>query len=200
MGECIAELTFDLVALYEFLLQGPVINGDASPTLLLGLVEGEISFAEEVERGRIVANVKGDAHRGSEAQLIFRPVDRFRELLDQAVSEFFGFVEALDTFGDDQELVAAEASDDVAGSGVGGQTGSDLVQDAIAAVMAAQVVGLFEVVEVDVQQRGVVRSSGGAGQGLFDRGDRGRSVEETGQRVVGGLVGKSISEVVLRFD
>jgi hypothetical protein len=75
-----------------------------------------------------------------------------------------------------------------------------LAQDVVACWVAMQVVGLFEVVQVDVQHGRGVDVAPGTGEGLFQRCDSRRPVDQVGQGVMGRFVGQALLQLVAVLD
>ena len=91
---------------------------------------------------------------------------------------------------DDDELVAAEAGDGVAGAHDPAQPVGHRHQQLVAGGVTPAVVDQLETVEVDEQHRHLAARPAGAGQGLVEPLGQQHAVGQPGQGVVDGLVGQ----------
>ena len=114
--------------------------------------------------------------------------ERARERVLQAAGELGGHPAVGQPAQEHGELVAAEPRERVAAAHDALQARGDLLQQAVAGVVAERVVDLLEAVEVDEQQRGGLAAALGRGQRGLHAVVEQRAVGEVGQVVVQGLV------------
>ena len=148
-------------------------------SVLFGRVDQLVGLLDQsIERGqRPVDGHRPDAEgRGPAAA--HGPAKRGHELFQD---QFRGLVDSL---GQEQdEFIAAIAGDDIEGAQVALQRLRDLHQQPVAVVVAALVVDLLEVVDIQIGER--KRPLVALGAGEFERGrlDKSSSVEKTRQRI-----------------
>ena len=98
---------------------------------------------------------------------------------------------ALHAVEEDDELVTAEAGDQVVGSQDRADALGDLAEQVVADVVAAGVVDQLEAVDVEEEEGDVGAVPTGPGQCLFEVVEELRPVGQAGERVVQGPVGPS---------
>ena len=146
----------------------------------------------------------GDADREADVELLAPVGDRILDELVQPLGDALGDVgRVADALAQHDELVAAEAGDDVAVAHRSAQAVRDLHEHLVAALVAAAVVHRLEPVEVAEQHRERVRRARVARDRAVQlRAERG-AVGQAGERIVGGHVAELVldrGEPALRLD
>ena len=161
---------------------------DGDPPLAAGLrlVHGDVAVADQVLGRGVLGGLDGDADAGVgpdvEPAQAHRLGQRDRDPLGQRDG-----VGLADLLAHDDELVAAEPGDQVAGADGGAQPLGDLDEQLVTGGVAERVVDDLEVVQVE-EQAGEVSAAGHEPAGDVLRQQR--AVGQLGQRVVVGLVGE----------
>jgi hypothetical protein len=181
VGECVAEAVQDGDAQGGVGVVALLVDGDAVAARVLGGVEGEVGVGEDglpalprlepgdagADRDAGGADAAGDGDGG----------DGVAEPVGDAHRGGLVGVE------DDRELVAAEPAQDVALAEAVAQDVGERAHDPVARRVAAEVVDVLEVVEIEQQQRAVAER-----EPAFQFPGEGAAVEQSGQRI---LVGHS---------
>jgi len=156
---------------------------------LLGLVHRRIGAGDELVLVLRVVGVGRDADAAAHAQALRRGCEtQRRHGLDQPRRDRLR-IAALDARAQHREFVAAEPRDEFAAPHLASQRARHRGQDLVAGAVAADVVGVLEVVEVDEQQR----QRRARDRGVRDRGLQrfveAAPVQQLGQRIVQRLLG-----------
>ena len=162
----------------------------------LGLVHRHVGVAQERRDVLAVVGLQRDADRGAELDGDAADVEREGQGAVQARGHLADGA-AVRHDGQDRELVAAEAGQDVVAAQQMAQARGDVDEQAIALLVAHRVVDLLEAVEVDEHERGE-RSRRGwrwqrAGDVLVSW-----AVRQPGEGVVGGLVARRARRAQVR--
>ena len=119
----------------------------------LGLVHGHVGVAQERRDVLAVVGLQRDADRGAELDGDAADVERDGQRAVQARGHLADGA-AMGHVGQDRELVAAEAGQDVVAAQQMAQARGDVDEQAVAVLVAHRVVDLLEAVEVDEHERG----------------------------------------------
>ena len=129
----------------------------------LGLVHGDVGVAQQGRDVLAVVGLERDADRGAELDGDAAHVERERQGAVQAGGHLADGT-AMGQDGQDGELVASEAGQDVVAAQHLAQADGDVDEQAVALLMAHRVVDLLEAVEVDEHERGERAVAAGVGQ------------------------------------
>ena len=148
-----AQVACDLDPLGEVDADRVVKYGDGVATGLLGLVDGRVGVADQhlgIERG--VRGREGHPDRRRDEELGTVDVERRPQAPPQPVGQGAGLGDTDGPAEHDDELVAADPADEIAGAGVLGETLGDLHEELVAVAVAERVVDELEPVEVEEHQ------------------------------------------------
>ena len=120
--------------------------------------------------------------------------------LDDAVGDETDVIVIAQSPAQHDELVAAEAGDGIGIPGQEREPAPDLGEHLVAGVVTERVVDLFEVVQVDEQDRKPTRLAFKGGKSLGQPVHQGDPVRQTCHRVVQDLVSQSVLRLDLRRD
>ena len=157
--------------------------GDPRAAAGLGRVHGAVGVGQQT-----VGIGVGVAERKAQARGHLDPGRIELERLVQGLTEAFGdgdrgaFVG--NPFGDDHELIAAEASEGVVGTQDGLQPRGDELEQTIARGVAETVVHFLEVVEVEVEHGDIAAASTGASECVLQPVTQERAVGQPGEPIV----------------
>ena len=193
--ECVAQRCFEVGLDRQLGASLFVEDLDAAPAEGLGAVDGVVGVADQVERGGMTVEADADADAGADTARDPVELDRFADAGDESLGELDGVADRCDAFGDDEELVTAEAGEQIAGANGALHPVRAGAQDPVADVMAVGVVGAFEPIEVDEQHDHGVAVTMGAAERHLESLECGLAVREPGEQVVVGLVGESLLEL-----
>jgi hypothetical protein len=170
----------------EALAHGRLEQRERVLALRLGGVHGQVHVLVQVLGAHRPVVRDGDADAGAHPHRAGADRERLAQR-GQQPARVSGRV--ADVIGEHGELVAAEPHDGVREAEAGGQPCGHTAQQAVAGVVAQRVVDRFEVVEVEVDDRGRRGRSQVAVEALGEQG----AIAEAGQRVVVGLAARSAS-------
>ena len=119
----------------------------------LGAIERGVGAGEKLLGVLTVLRGERDADARIRMQPAAEHIVRPADVLHEPPREVVGHILAVDADLQDRELVAAEASDDVAGAQAGFEAVGHALQKAVADLVPVAVVHLLEVVEIDPVQR-----------------------------------------------
>lgn len=196
------ELTLEVEPLHHVAVQVLLEHRESRPTALLGPVHGGVGVSDEqlglgreiVAVGRMgvrsgaLAQRHGDAHAGPHEHGRPVQIERRPELDGQAGRHRRRAGFSLDVLTDEEELVAAEAPDRVAGTQRPLEARGHLLEQPVTGGVAEAVVDHLEVVQVDEQHRERDSQPSQAPQSLLDPVEQERPVGQAGEPVVQCLV------------
>ena len=172
---------------------------DTAPAEGLGSVDGIARVTDQVERTGMTVETDSDADARADTARDPIELDRFADAGNESLGELDGVAHRRDAFGDDEELVTAEAGEQIAGAnGALHPVGAD-AQDPVADVMAVGVVDAFETIEIDEQHDHGVAVAMGSAERHLESLECGLAVREPGEQVVVGLVRESFLELFARL-
>ena len=178
------DIGFERTSLLDQFVHAPAVGSERVPTGLLGVIEGDVSTADQfVELARMLrAKRTTDADTAFDA-FALAGVKGLPEGFDQAATEIFALGFEMAIAEDDRELVTAEASRHVGGTECCGQTPRRLSDHLVASRVPVKIVDVLEMVEIDQKNPAtppVIR--------LFDMGGerfgKQRTVRKPCQRIV----------------
>nr|WP_207168313.1 hypothetical protein [Blastococcus sp. TML/C7B] len=184
----------------ELQAQGLVEHLGTAAARCLGAVGGGVGLGEQRVGVGAAVPADGDADAGTDPDP--RAVDRdlLADRRDEAVGQLDQVVLAADGLHEDDELVATEAADDVAGADGRAEPAGDGAQHLVAGRVAVAVVDRLEAVQVDEEQAGHLAGAPAAVQGGGHEGDGLGAVGQPGERVVGRLVGEGELQLLALAD
>ena len=180
-----AQLALHVESVVDLAAHRLVEQGDPSPAGLLGGVHRQVGALHDLV-GRIGSDAERDADAHRHDVLATVEADRCLHGRQQAVGDGGDLEIGADVAAHDQELVAAEASDDVAAAGRGLQPVGDDLQQPVADGVTEAVVDDLEVVEVAEHHGHAFAIADRVGQQVEEL----LPVRQAGQRVVAGVVGQ----------
>ena len=147
------ELRAELVALADDGVHARIEDGEAGLAVGLGQIHRDVGVADDI--GRVLAGVAGagDADAGGDRDVVVADQVRRAELAGQPLGHGARAAQVGGVLGQDGELVAAQAGDQVALAHRVRDALGDRDQERITSRMAEGVVDDLEVVEVDEQDR-----------------------------------------------
>ncbi len=152
----------------------------------LCFVERDIGIYQYVGQRLLPFRLVCDADADADAAVLLLVFDRHAHGIDDALCE--GGVMALDAAlaGNDDELVPADAADEIVVSGVVAQDLGCMPQDFVAGRVAEGVVDFLEAIEIDVENAGEVLRRG-AGTSVGENLVEVAPVRQARQRIVQGI-------------
>ncbi len=190
-GERVAQVHLELHLALDGVVHPGLEHHVAVLALPLGAVHRDVGVAQELFGGRAIAHRDPDA--GRDDQSLALGALQFEWLLErgqQSLGDQLGARCQRHPFGDDDELVAAQAPErvDVAHDAL--QARGDGAQQLVADAVTERVVDALEVVEVDEQRRHRRLAAARAHQHLLHAVEDQRTVGQARERVVGGHEGE----------
>ena len=179
-----AEQFLDLDVGAQFLTQSGVEHLQAPSAGALGLVHRQVGLAEHSLGVAVGIARDRDADAGEHGDFGIAKRKGLFERVQDASGEGHGLAFALDFLGQDDELVAAQASDRVAVAHQLGEAFGDGDEQPVAGVMTEVVIDGLELVEVDEEHRQDALGAVEAGDGLVCAVHQQHPVGQPGQRVV----------------
>ncbi len=167
-----------------------VVDAEVAFPLALGGVEGDIGLAEQVLGALCAGAGDGDADAGPDEDLLTGDRERGPERRQEAFGGRggeHGGVGRGDRIEQDGELVAAEAGRKLPGAGLRGDAFRNCDQKAVACRMAEAVVDIFEVVQVQEEDRDRFSSGLGPKPCPIEGFKKPGSIGQAGKGVVLGL-------------
>src|SRR6185437_954565 len=147
-------------------------NAVRVPALLLRRIHRRVGTIHQDPLGVAVIRVYGDADTRADATLLTEQHDGTNRGPEYTRSKDLDIVQAARVLAEQHELIAAEARHQVARARAGAQAGRRLPQERVAGLMAEGVVDLFEMVQVEEQDREATLPCTGIGdrrrQGLIE--------------------------------
>ena len=178
-----AQVGFELAANLRALVEAFLEEGEGAASRLLGAVQSEVGIAQQHLAVGAVVRRDGDPDAGRGHHLIAvddeRPGDRFEDVLGEPVD---GVAVAADGLEDD-ELVAAQARDEMAAGGLE-QALPGLDQQSVAGGVAERVVDDLELVEIEAVERKQAAVALGRAKQMVELLLEHGAVGETGEYVV----------------
>lgn len=127
------------------------VKDDLTAAAVLGGIKRLIGLLDE----RLARDGVGAGHRGADGNAdmdgLFVPVERHGNVAQHQFGAGHQRVLGGDAGADQQEFIAAGATDEIVGPGVAREPRRDMAQGGVARRMAERVVDLLELVEVDLQ-------------------------------------------------
>ncbi len=170
--------------------EGGVEDLGTPPAERLGAVHGLVRLVEQAFRRSSPANGDRNAHARCHRVTLFEPSGRTAQLGDDPRPDVDCVQVAFDVRCEDHELVAADACDGVHRPQDRLQLRGDPAQHGVSCGVPPGVVDLLEPIEVDEEHGGAPTRAFRVGQRLVDAVHEERPVRQTGQCVVGGLLGQ----------
>jgi len=158
------------------------------PRPRLGVVHGDVGVLDQAAHLEGVVGIEADADAGGGALLETVDEVGLRNRPDQLFGDMGGIRGGVDAGQYDDELVAAQAGDDVAVAHRSGQALRHLDEQLIAHMVAEGVVDDLEAIEVDQHQRQLLLVALAEAQRLFEALVQAEPVGQVGERVVVGEV------------
>ncbi len=148
------------------------------------LVHGGIRMLQQLDHVRTIPGKHADADAARGLQRVLIDDDGAVQGLHYPARAQGHFVVRLDVAEYDDELVPAHADDDVGVAHAGAQTGSHLLKELVAGLMAPGVVDVFEPIEI--QEHHPQHRTGGLSLGYGVRQERGEmvTIRQPGQLIV----------------
>ena len=138
-------------------LQQGVEDGVPGPAVDLRLVHRRIGIAQHVGRRDVAETAEGDADAGARLDVVARDPERPAQHVEQPLGQRHGVVVRPGVVGEDGELVAPEASDDVFRADALLDSARDGDQELVADGVAEAVVDQLEAIEVEEHQAEMMR-------------------------------------------
>ena len=148
----------------------------------LGLVHGDLGPLQQFLGLTCVVGEQGVADRRRGLHLQVLEGQRCRDAVEDLLGDALGAARAV-AGEHHRELVATEPGDEVGAAPQVGETGGHLTQQGVAVVVAERVIDLFELIEVEHEQRDVGARVGTA-ELLTETLHQVRTVRQTRQRIV----------------
>jgi hypothetical protein len=140
-------------------------DGEGTAGVELGVAHGEVGLADEGERVAAVGGTEAEAEAGGDGGAVF----------DNGVEDVAGGLFGRGVAGDDDELVTADAGEEVAAVYAGADAVGGLLEEEVADAVAVKVIDLAEFVEAEEED--------GDGFVIFSEefGERGFEAEPVGE-------------------
>jgi len=152
-AQCGAQLVFHGEAALHPLQEGIGVELERIATKVLGGVHGGIGGAHQIVEIGARFVPKRDTDTGADVQVDTGQCDRLLQRGEDFARDNGGVVGTADVAQQDQELIAAEAANDVMRAYTRAQAAAHLEQQLIADGMTHRVVDVLEAVQIDEQQR-----------------------------------------------
>ena len=190
-----------LQARHDLLVHGRLEHAVAALALALGDVHGRVGVADQlVGVGGGSGLGHRDAQAGADDDVVVVELERAGQRLEDPLGGLGGGLDVVDVLQQDRELVAAEAGGGVGGADAGRDPLGHLEQHPVAGGVAEAVVDGLEVVEVDEHDGHADALAQRPRHGVADALVEQRAVGQVGDRVVEGLVGELLLELLALGD
>ncbi len=146
------QLALQAQAMRHFDVQRGIEQRIARLAVGLGLVHRRIGIAQHLGRRRVAHAAESDADAGAGDHVVAGNLHGLAQRFEQAPCQRHRVLLAIQIFGQDRELVAAQARDDVLRAQAGLNAARHGDQEFVAHGVAQAVVDQFEAVEVEEQQ------------------------------------------------
>jgi hypothetical protein len=159
--EALAQVGFQAGAFVQGLLHAGVEEAVGVAPGGFGFVHGQVCALEQFVHALAFGAKEGQADAGGAVVLLAGQFEGLVQRHEEFARDGFGLAAGglgilVQAFEQDDEFVAAKACNGVAFAHAGREAGGDLDQELVAHVVAQGVVEVFEVVQVDEQQRAVL--------------------------------------------
>ncbi len=160
-----AQIVLEFAAVLIFAFHRGVVGGEIVTAFVLDPVQGAVGPGEQIVRGFGIGRVVGDANRGREGEFGL-PLehhgahDVFEQAPGEALRRFGLLAERLDH----DELVAADAGDQIGFADVAGKAAGHFAQHVVPGGMAIEIVDRFETIEIKAEDSNRFAAAGCLGQ------------------------------------
>ena len=192
--EGVAEVFFELKAVGDLGLQGRAIDVKATAAGDLGFVHGGVGVVEEAGAICGVVWEEAETDAGGNADLEFSDFDRGGQGGEHFLAAMLGLFRGLAVGDEDDELVAADAGEEVGGADEALELAGDVDEDGVAAGVAEGIVDALEVVDVDHADGELALVAAGAVDGGGEFFGEQNAIGEAGEVVEAGGAGDGVAE------